>query len=215
MKVYAQYYKSEETGNEYRWHTLLQFGSSWNVLGSVVMKNPGSAEPLKRVVDDDILQHLYNICEDEWYQFTSDNTMMNVEKLFCAYYREKEGFPCLNGIIRIFNLINVRDADLESALNKNRKCNFAFSKTVDEDILQLSSPVYLGWGKLGANPIFKADAEKIFAVAIEHMNGKYLHEKYDDNLFYHPQYLMGRGKNHPNSRYLLNAFCQNTTKPIY
>ena len=45
MKVFAHCYDSDETGNNYRWRTLLQFGTSWDILGSVVMKNPGSAEP--------------------------------------------------------------------------------------------------------------------------------------------------------------------------
>ena len=44
MKVFAHYYDSDETGNNYRWRTLLQFGASWDIIGSVVMKNPGSAE---------------------------------------------------------------------------------------------------------------------------------------------------------------------------
>ena len=45
MKVFAHYYDSDETGNNYRWRTLLHFGTSWDIIGSVVMKNPGSAEP--------------------------------------------------------------------------------------------------------------------------------------------------------------------------
>ena len=46
MKVFAHYHKSETTGKDYRWRTLLQFGTSWDIIGSVVMKNPGSAATL-------------------------------------------------------------------------------------------------------------------------------------------------------------------------
>lgn len=53
MKVFAHYMGNEkdwnlsEDGFQYRWRTLLKFGDSWNVIGSVIMKNPGSAQPLK------------------------------------------------------------------------------------------------------------------------------------------------------------------------
>ena len=49
----------------------------------------------------------------------------------------------------------------------------------------------------------------------EEKDGNYLHEMFEDNLFYHPYYLMGQGKNCPKSQFLLNAFCQNTTSPKY
>ena len=41
----------------------------------------------------------------------------------------------------------------------------------------------------------------------------YLNKRFESNSFYHPQYLMGWGKNKPQSQYLLNAFCQNTQNP--
>ncbi len=43
MKAYALWHV--ENGYEYRWRTLLQFGHSWKVIGSIYMKNPGSAFP--------------------------------------------------------------------------------------------------------------------------------------------------------------------------
>ena len=48
MKVYAHYKGKEKTGdgNSYRWRTLLQFGDSWECIGSVFMKNPGSVHQL-------------------------------------------------------------------------------------------------------------------------------------------------------------------------
>lgn len=44
MKVFAHYMGNEkdwnlsEDGFQYRWRTLLKFGDSWNVIGSVIMK---------------------------------------------------------------------------------------------------------------------------------------------------------------------------------
>ena len=75
-----------------------------------------------------------------------------------------------------------------------------FSKTTDEDIKQLVAPVYLGWADLGQDPDFREDAERIFHVVKTEKNGKYLYEKFEDNLFYHPYYLMGQGKNQPKSQ---------------
>ena len=43
MKVYTHYNKIANTDMGYRWRTLLQFGNSWDVIGSIVMMNPGGA----------------------------------------------------------------------------------------------------------------------------------------------------------------------------
>ena len=42
MNVYT-HYRTIAPSIGFRWRTLLQFGDGWNVIGSVVMKNPGSA----------------------------------------------------------------------------------------------------------------------------------------------------------------------------
>ena len=111
MKVFAHYYDSDETGNNYRWRTLLQFGTSWDIIGSVVMKNPGSAEPHNYVHESTTLKQLERFPEpdygiySQWYYFSSDDTLQKVEKLFCAYYKT----ATLNGVIQVFNLMNVRE----------------------------------------------------------------------------------------------------------
>ncbi len=219
MKVFAHYYKSETTGNDYRWRTLLQFGTSWDIIGSVVMMNPGSAAPLYSVNEPTYLEQLKRLEQpklfsDEpeyiWYSFSSDDTMKKVEKLFCTYYN----ISALNGVIQVFNLMNVRDPNIELALIKNSNAIYPFSKTVEKDLKSLVAPVYLGWGDLWKNTSFKEEAEKFFNAVIEQLNGKYLLPQLKDNKFYHPQYLMGIGMNYPMSKFLLNAFCQNTTVPI-
>ena len=221
MKVYAHYEEVSIEGEPkpigFRWNTVLQFGSSWKNIGAVVMKNPGSSAPIKDVIiDEKAMCHLQLIdSKNEWFVFSVDNTMLNIEKLFLTYYHTLDGITGLNGVVRIFNLINVRDADLEKALNKYEKViSFPYSNTVDEDIENLVSPVYLGWGGLGFDAKFKNDAFKIYNAVTKTKKCNYL-KSFNENKYYHPQYLMGRGKNMPNSQYLLNAFCQNTVEPVY
>lgn len=215
MKVFAHYFKSED-GNDYRWRTLLQFGSSWDVIGSVVMKNPGSATQLYTIKDEETLTHLRRFSSSyEWSAIKPDNTMLNIERLFGVYYHKKTGNATLNGIVQVFNLMNVRDPNLEMALVRNEQSTSPYSKTTEQDIQQLIAPVYLGWGDLGFSPTFKESAERIFHIVSQHKDGKYLQPIFEDNKFYHPQWLMMRGKNHPNSQYMLNSFCQNTINPIF
>lgn len=221
MKVFAHYYESKETGNQYRWRTLLQFGTSWKVIGSVVMKNPGSAAPLtpdKPIEDEETLCRLRSFCSDyDWFEFDfkRDRTIFRIKELFIAYNEAKLGTSNINGVIQIFNLMNVRDPNLESALLKNKKEILSFSRTTDKDIKQLIAPVYLGWGELGTDSLFFEDAQKLFNVVYNELDGKYLHENFKDNTFRHPLSLMQYRKNKPDGKYLLNAFCQNTENPSY
>ena len=183
------------------------------------MKNPGSAAPIWSVNEPTTLAQLKrleqpNIIPDKplyaWYSFSSDDTMQKIERLFCAYY--KTSF--LNGVIQIFNLMNVRDPSLELALVKNNSTSDPLAKTTEADIKSLVKPVYLGWGDLWEKQPFREDAEKIFTAVQNKLDGKYLFPILSDNKFYHPQYLMGVGLNSPISKFLLNAFCQNTTAPV-
>ena len=57
MRVYTHYTKITEKEG-FRWRTLLQFGDSWNIIGTVVMKNPGSASVSCPVTDTEVLQAL-------------------------------------------------------------------------------------------------------------------------------------------------------------
>ena len=216
MKVYAHYYNDKEVKNEYRWRTLLQFGTSWNIIGSVVMKNPGSASPLKCIREENLLDKLYSFSNEyEWFEFRADNTMQCIEALFRSYYRHNTKDSDLNGVIQIFNLMNVKDPNLEIAIERNKRTTHSFSVTIERDVNNLVAPIYLGWGGLGFSSMFVENAKIVFKKAIESFNCKYLTETFEDNVFYHPQYLMTRGKKHPKSQYLFNAFCQNTLNPEY
>ena len=102
----------ENTAIGFRWRTLLQYGNSWEVIGSVVMKNPGGAKfksPTHQAIDDaETLRQLRHFDEskDKWYEFGSDTTIDCVGDLFAFYYdlpRRED----LNGVIQIFNLFYI------------------------------------------------------------------------------------------------------------
>lgn len=132
MKVYAHYLigKSDENpfciqtsldDNCYRWGTILQFGNYWELLGTVVMKNPGSASPKTPTVSIDIPELKQIDSNDDWYEFTPDNTMYCIEKLF-FYYTQSHHQP-LKGIVQIFNLMNLRTPDIQESFEKAKKSN--------------------------------------------------------------------------------------------
>ena len=211
MKVFA-HYESRDT-IEYRWRTLLQFGSSWSVLGSVVMKNPGSAHPIDQVKESFCINELRKFdSKEEWYEFKPDSTMHCIERLFREYCRQQS--IVFEGVVQVFNLMNVRDPNLANAIEKSKKANRDHLSSTEDDIDFLAAPIYIGWGQLGQNPLFKENAIKIFSATLKKRGSAYLNDDFQKNSFYHPQYLMGRGKNTPKSIYLLNAFCQNTKNPI-
>lgn len=101
MKVYTHYTKLTEKEG-FRWRTLLQFGNSWNIIGTVVMKNPGSAAASCMVTDRAVLQALRtfdeSMTEETWYEFTPDQTMYCIRDLF-REYQLKNAHTDLNGVI--------------------------------------------------------------------------------------------------------------------
>ena len=95
MKVYTHFFKINETEG-FRWRTLLQFGNSWNCIGTIVMKNPGSSTfiTLDPISDSLIIEGLsrYRYGNLEWFEFSVDPTMRFVADLF-AY---KHGLTSAN-----------------------------------------------------------------------------------------------------------------------
>ena len=212
MKVYAHFLKSEKDSFQYRWRTLLQFGNSWNIIGSIVMKNPGSASRKNIVSEEKTLCQLSRFGESKhsWYVFSVDNTMTLIEKLFTI---KNDGKP-LEGVIQIFNLFNIRNADLDQALKDRERAKESIYSTIEDDIAAMrtaSAPVYIGWGGLGNLPEFKEKASQYFSFIKKELKQDYLWDDFSRNPFYHPQYLLGRGKNRERSKWLLNAFCANST----
>jgi hypothetical protein len=70
--------------------------------------------------------------------------MTYVIKLFETYYRKP-----LNGVIQIFNLFNIRGANLREAIEKsNGSILEQLAYTAEYDVKHIVTPVYLGWGDL-------------------------------------------------------------------
>ena len=204
MKVYTHYFRDSATGIECRWRTILQLGDSWNSIGCVYMKNPGSS--IYQETDGDgspvaithaiTLSHLraftHETDNDVWYEFRADSTMYAIEALFkeyAAYHRQPA-----EGIIQVFNLFNVRDADLRKAQGKLIDSLHEKTFTIDEDVQCLKGPVYIGWGNLWKDKLHKLNAEKVLAACKTLCN--YIDtSNIEKNIYYHPQYLMLYGKN--------------------
>lgn len=225
MRVFTHYTQINQTNIGYRWRTILQFGTSWNIIGSIVMKNPGGAnfkyKDHHAETDEEVLSHLRKFDSEQsenekWYEFNSDNTLNLVHKLF-SERSNANNLGELNGVIQVFNLFYLKSPNLNEGLALNDKLNLyeINDRIFVDDIQSLTAPLYLGYGSLSQNPLFKEKAKCFFDKAIHELGVNYLNPNFDNNKFYHPQWLMGRGKNHPNSQYLFNAFCQDTQTPTY
>lgn len=203
MKVYAEFV--EDDGFQFRTNALLQFGNSWDLIGSIVMKNPGGAKPGKLITEEHIksLNNFYNknIDDKNWSITNADNTMNNISAIFngnyVGYNRE------LNGIIQIFNLSNICDTSVDNA---HKKGNLTKSKfllpNLDETIAQFKDkPVYIGFGNFYTNrnskhfEFLQNSAIKIFEF-VKNSKNDYLEDDkitenlyYANNHFYHPQYI--------------------------
>ena len=197
MEVYALYEKLNN--NEYRWNTILRFGESWDPIGTVVMKNPGSAAPQEKV--SDVLSEILNqnfcgqqYAQHTWYHFSPDITMKCIERLFRGYYGEK-----MSGVIRIFNLCNLISPDYKKLLNKLKNSDELDNSLVYTgtfDITQMSAPIYIGWGKAWKKD-FKDNYKPYFEKAIAEDN-TILDKHVEVNPFFHPLYLMNYGASKSN-----------------
>lgn len=215
MKVYAHYHYNDLTGIGYRWRTLLQFGESWQILGSVVLKNPGSSHPVSDIIPPDALHALNAIDPTEkWHEFSSDPTINCVRLLFEKYYQHCHNQAKLDGVVQLFNLMNIMNPNLDAALMAAEKEQSPHFMTTDDDVRQLVAPVYLGWGNMGKDKRFANAAKLFFEAARQEHNQNYLNERFEENKYYHPLYMLGgRGMNKPMSKKLLEAFCKNTLPP--
>lgn len=210
MKVYTHYYSN---GKEYRWRTLLQIGDSWEICGTIFMKNPGSSINKctnKKSIDDESLLECLREFDDkktlssyDWFEFSIDKTMACIKELFEIYYQAEQ--KTLNGVIQIFNLFNIRDANLGKAISKSKVDiidELAF--TTDYDVKHIVPPVYIGWGDLWKMPIHRKNAEMVFSEVLK-MTTHYS-DGIQNNKYYHPLYLMLYGKNKCNCKKELTRF---------
>lgn len=215
MKVYAKYFA--EKGVEYRMNTLLQFGDSWELVGSLFLINPGSAKPksdipLEPNIIGKISEFLHSeINAKEWREFNTDPTMRFIESLFNGKYINE--FKPLNGIIQLFNLFNLREANLPKALETCLDIESKYLYSFQQDILLCSDKkIFLGWGSTGKdksikNTILREKAIEIFEIVKK--SNLYLDNNFDNNLFSHPISINIRYKK-PTLQALLNNFNENS-----
>ena len=211
MKVYSHFTKLNDTKG-FRWGTILQFGESWAVIGSVVMKNPGSSACGNEVHDSSILENLKSFQSPDkvWYEFTVDDTMRKVAKLF-QYTEGAKKIDSLNGVILIFTLFYYREADLGKALLQKSEYEVP-DEIISNEIHLLQRPVYLGFGNLAFDKNFIDRARAFYDKAIDLGMECYLPD-FEKNTFRHPQHLMGFGKNQNASIEMLAKFKANNSAP--
>ncbi len=213
MKVYTHYYNYKEEA--FRWRTLLQFGQSWDIIGSVIMKNPGTAAPKWQVTDIELINNLlkFEDSHDYWYEFSADSSMNCVAELFAFYYG-RNNTDQLSGVIQLFNLFYVREGNLFNALKKDKETSTTFKFDTEEDILNydinhLVMPIYLGFADLAYHSKYRFRAERFFNKA-KSLGMNYCHPEYTKNNFIHPLYLMRYGKNKKESIRTKNNFKNNS-----
>lgn len=225
MKVYTHYFSVPGSKTDgFRWRTILQFGNSWEIIGSVVMKNPGGADfkDENPITTPDILNKLKTFDDGtlngDWFEFRSDSTMNCIAKLFAEYQNTNFGKP-LNGVVQIFNLFYIRETDLSRAIEKASKvgnCKGLFKDKLamaEYDIAHLVPPIYLGFAALAWHKTYGVIAEMFFHAAKE-KGMDYLSDDFHQNAFVHPQYMMLFGRNRAKCINARCQFLQNTQQPI-
>ena len=193
MKVYAEYF--EEDGVFYRRNTLLQFGDCWDLIGSAVLANPGSAEPIS-TVSNDLLTSISKFHEryrggeeiqpDNWHEFSPDSTMRFVEKIFTGWYLDKN--IELSGVVQLFNTFNIKNQNLQEAVAKiGVDSELLFSHSVYKYFND--KPTYFGFSnEVLGNEILRKVAMNIFNNSSVAVLGIY-NSDFSKNSFYHPMYV--------------------------
>lgn len=220
MRVFAEFI--EEDGLLFRTKTLLQYGDSWELIGSIVMKNPGSAK--QGTVLDEIERKSINkfygkeIDFEHWSVTEADQTMRQILPIFSGSYVCEE--RKLNGIIQIFNLMNICDKDVHLAHSKANTCfsRFLFP-SIDICITEFQNkPVYLGFfdfytNKKSTHFLKLRELAVHFFEYVKQSKFDYLEDDflinnqyYHKNFFYHPQALVLKPKLREKYLPVLNKF---------
>jgi hypothetical protein len=193
MKVYAEYF--EESGLLFRKNTLLQFGDSWDLIGSVVLANPGSAEPLTKASEEvsTLVSEFYDgyregelFNAENWYEFSADSTMRSVEKIFNGWYIGRNIEPI--GVIQLFNTFNIKNQNLQEAVAQiGVDSELLFSYNVHRCFHD--KPTYFGFSnKVLGNDVLRNVAMNIFNESSD-MVRKIYNIDFSKNSFYHPMYI--------------------------
>jgi len=202
----------------YRKDTLLRFGESCKLIGSIILLNPGSASVVQsRKADLEFISKFYEENHNldvpgnikEWSEYNPDPTMRQVEKIFSGWYinlnhnGEYSNKRELNGVIQLFNLFDIRNPNLGAALAQQRLPD-SLQGLFCEHAQLATKPVYLGWGHPGLNG-FPSQTLNIFNDINLSVN-TYLKPILKDNRCYHPGYINRSYKRHQPTIELLNEF---------
>lgn len=174
----------------FRWRTLVQAGDDWTVRGTVFMKNPGSSSPTSIPLADRELSNLNGIDNtDSWFRFTVDPTMNAIVNLFRK--RAEAKGEIFEGVIQIFNIINVMSPNLDEAVRLFQSTADPLKSTWETDIRNIVCPVYIGWGNFHRHILVK----DIGALLLSAIGDKEDIEYLANAGFTHPLYLMVYGAN--------------------
>lgn len=193
LKVYGEFFR--EDGLEYRTKTILQIGDSWDLIGTIIMKNPGSAFPTTKIHETEfktIKNKFYpEISVDNWFEFKADSTMSRISEIFDGTYVDKK--VELNGVIIIYNLFNIREAKIQIAVKKANTTNSTHLLPNSTEVIKLSQnrPIYLGfrWEHKNTQNLHQPQIEKFACELfdfVKNSDNMYLENDMIDNHFYHP-----------------------------
>lgn len=169
------YWKETPSGG-LRWGTLIVANGDERIVGNAVLKNPGSAAPV---------ESLFGEREDGRVEFSLDPTMHALAELF----RLGE----TGGTVRLFNLSDIRDADAQKARRMVSEESMMDGDVAGQIAALPGIPTYLGWGDLWQHPLLRDTARGIFNAASP--DSPYLQVPMEENLFFHPLFLMRYGRN--------------------
>lgn len=210
MKVYAEYF--DDGSLFYRKNTLLKFGDSWDLIGSVVLANPGSADPSGRVPEDALslinkfmcsYRHGDEVSLESWHEFSVDPTMRFVEKIFNGWYCDRS--EELNGVIQLFNTFNVKNQNLSQAVSQLGGDSELFSRNIHRYFNDQKT--YFGFsGEVLGNEILRGVAEQIFDSSSDKIKEVY-NSKFSANSFYHPMYINKAYKQAHFERFKKDVLC--------
>lgn len=182
IEVFA-YWNPLSAGEYSRNGTLIVSGGCDTIVGNAILKNPGSARPIKEKPDSRY---------DGRYPFRPDATMYALADLF-----ELDKRP---GTIRLFNLLDYVDVDPVAA----REIGLPTRDNVLEAVAKGDVPTYLGWGDNWREKWLKEQCEELFNAVLPY--SPYLSPEMEKNPFTHPLYLMRYGRKRRKCENMITSF---------
>ena len=178
MQCVARWYEHKEKGLFYRDNTILFYGKEKKVLANVILLNPGSAVPIGQKLTEKMLKDLhfsFYLPKGDYHKFTIDPLMHSLIDLFQSHYD--------GGVIKIFNLFNLRNSSSNSAL----KMHDTFTDepkmhTNTTEIDFCNAPVIIATGDSAmSSPVLKRQLKAYIEAA--NPASLYRVEKIDNKLF--------------------------------